>query len=360
MTNLTKKTAQWKWNESEEKAFTDLKKALTTSPVLKQAVDNQPFSIHTDASAYAIGAVLLQGEGPEEHPIEYASRLLINAERNYSTTEREALAIVWACNKFRGYIDGADVKLLTDHQPLKWLLMLKSPTGRLARWGLQLQQFNFSLDYLPGKSNAIADMLSRPPCSAVEHEVEENCICAFHIDIPSKTSSQLREEQLKDEYLQDIITSLENQDENSLKWIKRSYILNEGVLYCYADDDTENAQLVIPSQDRANILRVHHDESTAGHYGVDRTIARICQRYFWPGMRAEIAKYVKNCIECQRFKASNMKPTGLLQTTNSKQRFEVLAVDLFEPLPHTDDGFKWILITEDVANYGYYCSKQSQ
>lgn len=75
-----------------------------------------------------MGAVLLQGEGEEEHPIEYASRLLSSAERNYSTTEREALAIIWACSKFRGYIEGEEIKLLTDHKPLKWLLTLKSPT----------------------------------------------------------------------------------------------------------------------------------------------------------------------------------------------------------------------------------------
>ena len=350
LTNLTKKTVQWKWTDIEEKAFNDLKRALTKSPVLGQAVDNMPFSIQTDASAYAIGAVLLQGEGPEEHPIEYASRLLSSAERNYSTTEREALAIVWACNKFRGYIDGADVKLLTDHQPLKWLLTLKSPTGRLARWGLQLQPFNFSLEYLPGKRNAVADMLSRPPCSVDDHEKDKMCICAFFIDMPRKNSSEIRAEQVKDEYLNDIIKSLETQDENSLKWINRSYIMNDGILYCYSDDDTEDAQLVIPCHERQDILKTHHDENTAGHYGIERTTSRICKRYFWPGMRAEIAKYVKNCVECQRYKASNLKPAGLLQTTSSKTRFEVLAVDLFGPLPTTENGYKWIFIAEDVAS----------
>ena len=350
LTNLTKKTAQWKWTEKEEKAFKDLKAALTSSPVLKQAADGMPFIIKTDASAYAMGAVLLQGEGADEHPIEYASRLLSNAERNYSTTERETLAIVWACNKFRGYIDGAEVKLLTDHQPLKWLLTLKSPTGRLARWGLQLQQFNFSLEYLPGRANAVADMLSRPPCSADTHTASENCICAFFIDIPNKSSSQIREEQLKDDYIKDIISSIESQNENSLKWSNRNYLINNGILYCYADDDSEEAQLVIPSHERNDVLKAHHDESTAGHYGIERTTARICKRYYWPGMRAEIAKYIKNCIECQRFKATNLKPAGLLQTTSSKQRFEVVAVDLFGPLPPTEEGYKWILIVEDVAS----------
>ena len=87
----------------------------------------------------------MQGEGNNERPIEYASRLMLPAERNYSTTEREALAVVWAIQKFRGYIEGAEVTVLIDHQPLRWLLNLKSPTGRLARWALLLQSYNLNL-----------------------------------------------------------------------------------------------------------------------------------------------------------------------------------------------------------------------
>lgn len=326
-----------------------LKKVLTMPPILKQAVDDMPFAIQTDASAYALGAVLLQGEGQLEHPIEYASRLLSNAERNYSTTEREALAIVWACNKFRGYIEGGEIKLLTDHQPLKWLLTMKSPVGRLARWGLQIQHYNLKIDYVPGKTNAVADMLSRPPCTENDHN-NETCICAFYVDVPNKSSGEIREEQMKDDYVKEIITSLEKNDENSLRWINRSYIMNDGILYCYGNDDSEDAQLVVPSQERPKVLKTYHDETTAGHYGTERTIARIATRYFWPGMRGEIARYVKNCIECQRFKASNLKPAGLLQTTTSKQRFEIISVDLFGPLPQTEDGYRWILIAEDVAS----------
>ncbi|GFW24739.1 retrovirus-related Pol polyprotein from transposon 17.6 [Trichonephila clavipes] len=162
LSNLTKKKAFWKWSEEEEKAFQTLKQCLVSPPILKQADFSKPFLIRTDASNYALGAVLLQGEDKEEHPVEFATRLLNPAERNYSTTEREALAVVWALNKFRGYIDGASITVASDHQPLMWLMKLKSPTGRLARWALQLQSFNHNMEYIPGKSNVVADMLSRP------------------------------------------------------------------------------------------------------------------------------------------------------------------------------------------------------
>ncbi|GFY24124.1 retrovirus-related Pol polyprotein from transposon 297 [Trichonephila clavipes] len=132
--NLSKKSTAWKWSEIEQQAFQTLKQCLITPPILRQVDPKKPFIIRTDTSSYALGAVLLQGESPtDEQPVEYASRLLSSAEKkNYSTTEREALAVVWALNKFRGYIEGAEITVASDHQPLKWLMNLTSPTGRLA------------------------------------------------------------------------------------------------------------------------------------------------------------------------------------------------------------------------------------
>lgn len=168
LTQLIKKDAAWTWTEDQKEAFEKLKKLLTHAPILRQADETLPFVIRTDASNYALGVVLLQGEGNEEKPVEYASRLLTAAERNYSTTERKALAVVRAVGKFRGYIDGAKVVIGTDHQPLKWLMSLKSPSGRLARWALSLQEYNLKIMYTPGKINVVADTLSRPPCTKMK------------------------------------------------------------------------------------------------------------------------------------------------------------------------------------------------
>ncbi|GFT17145.1 retrovirus-related Pol polyprotein from transposon 17.6 [Trichonephila clavipes] len=134
----------WKWDSEQEEAFRDLKSKLASPLVLKPADGTKPFVIRTDTSSVALGAVLLQGEKDEDHPIEYASRLLSSSERNYSTIERKALAVVWALEKFRGYVEGQTIRPSSDHQPLKWLLSLKSPTGRLARWALQIQSYNLT------------------------------------------------------------------------------------------------------------------------------------------------------------------------------------------------------------------------
>ncbi|GFV75545.1 retrovirus-related Pol polyprotein from transposon 17.6 [Trichonephila clavipes] len=161
---LTKKKVKWQWGFDQQNAFQTLKKSLTTPPVLKQADGTKPYIIRTDASNYALGAVLLQGEGSDEHPIEYASRLLTPAERNYSTTEREAPAVVWALKKFRGYIKGTYITVASNHQPLKWLLNLISPTGRLARWALEIQSFNLKVQYIPGKADVVAEMMGVCVC----------------------------------------------------------------------------------------------------------------------------------------------------------------------------------------------------
>ena len=124
--------------------------------------------------------------------------------------------------------------------------------------------------------------------------------------------------------------------------------MNQGVLYRYApDSESDEAQLVVPSHERERVLKEYHDDPTAGHYGAEGTYQRVSQRYYFTGMRKFIAEYVKSCNECNMYKPSNQKPSGLLQTPIYGQRFETLSIDLFGPLPETADGKKWIFIVED-------------
>ncbi|GFS66858.1 retrovirus-related Pol polyprotein from transposon 17.6 [Trichonephila clavipes] len=312
---LTKKKVKWQWRFDQQNAFQTLKNSLTTPPVLKQADGTKPYIIRTDASNYALGAVLLQGEGSDEHPLEYASGLLTPAERNYSTTEREALAVVWALKKFRGYIEGTEITVAFDHQPLKWLLNLKSPIGRLARWALKIQSFNLKVQYIPGKANVVADMLYRPVNQEEESFCEENNITIAYM--PTRSCKDMREVQLKDDNLKKIIDSFESplKTEEYANWTERGFLMNQGVLYRYVPDaDSAEAQLVIPTAERELIMEIHHNDPMAGHYGEEGTFQKIARRYYWTGMRKYISDYIKKCPECARFKATNQKPAGLLRT----------------------------------------------
>ncbi|KAF8778216.1 Retrovirus-related Pol polyprotein like [Argiope bruennichi] len=178
-------------------------------------------------------------------------------------------------------------------------------------------------------------------------------VCNIAIaDLPVRSAKDMYEAQLADENLKKIIDSFEStqKTEDYANWSERGFLMNQGVLYRYLPDaDSEEAQLVIPSSERDSIMEKHHDDPMAGHYGEEGTFQRIAKRYYWTGMRKYINDYVKNCPECNRYKANNQKPAGLLRTPVYSQRFEIISIDLFGPLPKTENGKQWIFIIEDCA-----------
>ncbi|GFT03058.1 transposon Tf2-8 polyprotein [Trichonephila clavipes] len=214
--------------------------------------------------------------------------------------------------------------------------------------GTSNTSYNLKIDYFPGKCNFIADMLSRP-----EYRDEKICeLKTIIIDFPMRTANELRTEQLKDLEPKKIIDCFENPNKgvDFANWTGRGYVMNQGVLYRYSPHaEVEEAQLVVPTHEREKILKLHHDALTTAHYGADGTFSRISSKYYWTGMRKFIADYVKSCSECIRYKASNQKPAGLLQTPVPAQRFESIAIDRFGPLPETTEGMKWIFIVEDYT-----------
>ncbi len=149
------------WNDAQQHSFTTLKDALTHAPILAFPDYKFPFTICTDASALGIGAVFMQTEeGKSPHAIAYTSRMLTSAESKYSVTHLEALAVVWALQHFRDIIFGYPITVYTDHIAVTQPFHGKNLTGRLARWCLNIQQFEPTFKYLPGKANTVADALS--------------------------------------------------------------------------------------------------------------------------------------------------------------------------------------------------------
>ena len=166
---LTHKNVRFYWDDSCDKAFHTLKSCLTSAPILAYPDFSLPFELNTDTSSTGIGFALWQTQDGQRRAIAYGGRDLNTAERNYSTTEREALAIVEGIKKFRNYLYDRKFVLHTDHHALRWLMSLKDPSGRLARWSLLLQQYDFTIEYKPGKQNSDADALSRRPYGTQFH-----------------------------------------------------------------------------------------------------------------------------------------------------------------------------------------------
>lgn len=167
LTSLLKKDTNFVWSTDQDQAFNILKEKLVSAPLLQYPDFSQPFVVTTDASNYAVGAVLSQGPIGKDKPIAYASRTLNKAEGNYSTTEKELLAIIFAVKTFRPYLYGTKFFIVTDHRPLLWVMNVKDPGSRLVRWRLKLEEYQYEIVYKQGILNSNADALSRIPINVI-------------------------------------------------------------------------------------------------------------------------------------------------------------------------------------------------
>ncbi|UYV71013.1 K02A2.6-like [Cordylochernes scorpioides] len=333
---LLRKDTRFEWGPDQRQAYESLKLALASEPVLAHFDEKYAAELHTDASGFGIGAVLVQVQGGSEKPIGYASRTLSTAEKNYSTTERECLAAIWAIGKFRPYLFGRSFTIVTDHHSLCWLSGLKDPSGRLARWALRLQEYNVNVAYKNGRKHQDADCLSRNP-------IEANNPGESGDDIPTLSAlTDIVAEQRKDPVIVRISEECLKNDQNRFK------IINGALYKRNFDPVGQPWLLVIPRHLRPDVLRSLHDNPTAGHLGLAKTHDRIRRKYFWPGLLRSIRKYVGHCRECQRRKHAPLRPPGLLQPIPpTSVPFQRVGIDLLGRFPISHLGNKWIIVCTD-------------
>lgn len=306
------------WSAEADAAFKKLKECLVTAPVLSCPDYDKPFEVHTDASNYGVGAMLTQNIDGKEHPIAYMSKSLSAAERNYSITERETLAVVIALEHWRCYVEnGKPFTVYTDHSALKWFLSLKNPTGRLARWGVRLSSFNLEFKHRKGVDNVVPDALSRAlPVSAI-----------------STAGSNLV---TTDSWYKNIFNSCLSKPQTY-----PNFIIKDGKLFRRAKNNHSLSseflwKEVIPSELREQVITENHAEPTAGHLGVFKTYHRLALRYFWPGMHQDVVKFVASCDKCLAYKAQNHQTLGEMGRPKQCSRpFQMISIDLMGPLPVT-------------------------
>lgn len=201
LTNCLKKGKTITHTESFKKAFQTCKDLITNAPILRYPDFNKTFELTTDASNYAIGAVLSQ----EGKPIAYASRTLNPAETRYSTIEKELLAVVFGTKYFRPYLYGQKFIIYTDHKPLQWIFSLKDPASRLVRWRLKLSEYDYEVRYKKGSENSVADALSRLPQMNELHAIEQDDNTSM-INNPPETLTDDELQELCNETLKNLQT----------------------------------------------------------------------------------------------------------------------------------------------------------
>src|SRR5882724_2399410 len=343
-------------------AFEQVKEAVI-GLVLHMPNLNGQFSVQTDASGYGLGAVLLTLVGDKLTPVCFQSRNLTAPEMNYTVTEQECLAVVWACEKFRPFIECTYFEVITDHKALTWLTNLKDPKGRLARWVFRLTGFNFEIKYRPGSLNYVPDMLSRNPVQkddskflpglfAVEME-EEIQLSKFPL-FENLTRLAIIEAQKSDEFLTHVREYMKDPKAIPTEGGKRdlatimaasqdAFELEDGLLVRYCNpfkelaflDDYNYERIMIPESLKEQVMRRMHDDPISGHLGADSTYQKIHVRFYWPKMYTEVGKYCQSCHACQVSRYENQKPMGLMRPRNKALPWETISVDLIGPLPLT-------------------------
>lgn len=315
LTELTKGSPKViKFTEEAHEAFNKIKIALTSAPILAMPDFSKEFQVQSDASDKAVGAVLTQVQDEQEVVIAYMSQKLSKTQEKYSVTEKECLALILAIEKWRGYLEGApNFTAITDHASLQWLQNLKDPAGRLARWALRLQPYNFKLIHRKGTLNVVPDFLSRT-------------IASLNVEADDFTGDAEY-----DELLENIL--------NDPNLYPKYRITDNKIFKNVSLKKNSDWKLYVPLQLRQKVLVDKHDTVLAAHQGYSRTLARIKQLYYWPKLYVDVKEYVKRCEVCKQCKPVNhaMKAKmGKPKLPNMPWR--TISVDLMGPFPRSRDG----------------------
>ena len=336
LTSLLRKNRSWEWGDTQKQAFEVIKSCLVNSPTLSCPDFEKPFVVQTDASSVGLGAVLSQEIGGAEHVIAYASRSLSDAEKKYSTTEQECLAVVWAIRKFRPYLEGYRFTVVTDHNSLRWLHNLRNPTGRLARWALELLEYDYVIEYRKGAMHHVPDALSRM------YEGGEELCAVIATD---------------DQWYVGRAEEITRNPRRYPDWKLESDELyvrkTRGIARVVGDRD--QWKRVVPRETRREVIRENHDPPHAGHLGVDKTYQRIALRYHWPRMYRDVAEYVRRCDTCQRTKVEQDAPAGLMGQRVIESPWTVVAADIMGPLPTSKAGHSYLLVLQDLFTKWVEC-----
>lgn len=354
---LLKGDAPWKWGQEENEAFETIKRKLCDQPVVLNLPDiTRSFEVTTDASNVGLGAVLSQ----DGRVVEYASRKLSKAERNYSTTERELLAVVWALEKWRQYLFAQSSVVFTDHRPITFLKTLKEPKGRIARWIVRLQEYDFTLKYKPGSENYVADFLSRlPECLEAEGLADHETLPPAAEVVASLLFTEdprgLYEEQRQDPDIKAVIEAIEGGAaldahtgvQKRYRQIQQQLSLSkDGLLLRSLTHRSIPVKVpVIPPCRRRAILEECH---SSAHMGVARTYDLARCNAYWPGLQTDVQKFVTSCARCQLGKPGTNLNKAPLQPIFTARPMEVWALDILGPLPITSSGARYILVATDL------------
>lgn len=345
---LTRKSETFAWNQQQSEAFRKLKKMMSADALLGYFDVKNKTQVIADASPVGLGAVLIQigSRGPQV--ISYASKSLTSTEKRYAQTEKEALALVWAVERFHYYLFGREFDLITDHKPLEIIFGTRSkPCARIERWVLRLQSYKYKVIYQSGKSN-IADPLSRlveyngvAGEPAVKHtEQYVNFIVAASVPVAVKIE-EIGEASSGDDEIRAVKKAIHegNWNEENVA----AYKMFESELCFSGNILLRGTKIVIPESLRARVLDAAHE----GHPGISVMKRRLRTKVWWPKIDKQTEKFVQKCHGCMLVAAPSA-PEPLRRTLLPTEPWQHLAIDFLGPLP---SGHNLLVVVDYYSRY---------
>ncbi|XP_058041925.1 uncharacterized protein LOC131199783 [Ahaetulla prasina] len=298
------------WTMECQAAFEKLKRLFAAEPILKHPDMDVPFVIQADASDVAVGAVLLQNNVDGKlQPCAFTSRKLTETERRWAIWEKEAFAVHWALRTWRQFLEGSNhpFEVWTDHKNLEALKTPRKLSPKQARWAQYFNRFNFTLHYIPGGKNFLADALSRlPQYNCTRSDVVQPILPVQQLAAPAITRSHSKAKpSFPDELTKSFKEALNSDD----WYLAHSHecTLCDGLAWI-------GMKLYVPLSLRETILQRCHDAKMAGHFGFVKTLHLLKRQFWWPSLKKDIQAYVASCPVCASSKRPPGKPPGLLQT----------------------------------------------
>ena len=342
LTKLTRLDTSFEWTPQCTEATEILKTHITTAPVLAFPDFSETFILTTDASATAIGAVLSQKQADgKEHPISYYSKVMDATQRKWDSCEQELYAIVTAVKHYRCYLMNVHFKIFTDNAACTYILKKPELSPKLSRWAIQLAEYDFDVQHKEGRTNRVADALSRVVTAITDD------------DQPDTIDTDMRDDQKRDYYLGPIWRYLvKSKFPKDAGKATRGRIISDSEDFAIKREvlyrkENGKLKLAIPAAQRPLLLYAIHDSITAMHPGVTKTLMRLREQYWFKSMAREVEDYISKCVSCQQRKNPHVPMRVPLGTQLAKSPFEVLSVDFQGPFVESECGMKHILVFTD-------------